>query len=412
MRFVIATLPDVKFSLGRDLTLVKACALYGDESVLFSPTYAGTKPLLDFSRRPLLHQLVYLALLKSDPGFVVGEKLTHSERTARIRRAKEDGERFRSMASTVLRLLSETGSTEDAQRQLDEIVAEVRPHSQKVESVWSEETDLVRRARELARAQSMGFVTIENIHDVPSLFFNPDNLRTNVVAELDRPEAYGALDERFLKEFSGLSDAPAQKMGVALVATQVLAGLPSFADATFEEIRDARAELAPHLASFRKAIVDISGGIRSTPGIVTSRMRWNWSSSHACTLQSRRLRSVFAKTHISKRLSLELPRIRWYCPLLLLSGCYYLARRSFQRSSDKSPADSRELVSSRLRHTNRGRMRAAKRQETSSFFTIALLSCLRSSHKSRRPSSWCEPALFVQTAAVSGFSTNGITVAR
>lgn len=265
MRFVIATLPDVKFSLGRDLTLVKACALYGDESVLFSPTYAGTKPLLDFSRRPLLHQLVYLALLKSDPGFVVGEKLTHSERTARIRRAKEDGERFRSMASTVLRLLSETGSTEDAQRQLDEIVAEVRPHSQKVESVWSEETDLVRRARELARAQSMGFVTIENIHDVPSLFFNPDNLRTNVVAELDRPEAYGALDERFLKEFSGLSDAPAQKMGVALVATQVLAGLPSFADATFEEIRDARAELAPHLASFRKAIVDISGGIRSTP---------------------------------------------------------------------------------------------------------------------------------------------------
>jgi hypothetical protein len=70
MRFVIATLPDVKFNLGRDLALVKACALYGDESVMFSPTYLGTEPLLDFSSRPLLHQLIYLALLTRDPGFV------------------------------------------------------------------------------------------------------------------------------------------------------------------------------------------------------------------------------------------------------------------------------------------------------------------------------------------------------
>jgi hypothetical protein len=77
MRFVIATLPDVKFSLGRDLSLVKACALYGDESVLFSPTYEGTAQLLDFADRPLMHQLVYLALLHRDPAFVEGEKFTN-----------------------------------------------------------------------------------------------------------------------------------------------------------------------------------------------------------------------------------------------------------------------------------------------------------------------------------------------
>src|SRR5262245_40975564 len=53
MRFVIATLPDIKFNLGRDLDLVKSCALYGDEVVLYSPTYLGTAPLLDFSKKAL-----------------------------------------------------------------------------------------------------------------------------------------------------------------------------------------------------------------------------------------------------------------------------------------------------------------------------------------------------------------------
>ena len=47
MRFVVATLPDVKFNLGRDLHLVKAFALYGTEALLFSPTYCGVEPLLD-----------------------------------------------------------------------------------------------------------------------------------------------------------------------------------------------------------------------------------------------------------------------------------------------------------------------------------------------------------------------------
>ena len=61
MRFVIATLPDVHFNLGRDLALLKTCAIYGDETVLFSPNYAFTSNLLDFSRRPLIHQLLYLA---------------------------------------------------------------------------------------------------------------------------------------------------------------------------------------------------------------------------------------------------------------------------------------------------------------------------------------------------------------
>ena len=107
MRFVIATLPDLQHPLGRDLELVKACALYGDEAILYSPTYVGLAPLLDFSSRPLLHQLVYLALLRRDPGFVIGEELTEEERIKRVEKAKRRSEDLLSKASTVRALLSE-----------------------------------------------------------------------------------------------------------------------------------------------------------------------------------------------------------------------------------------------------------------------------------------------------------------
>ena len=144
MRFVIATLPDVKFNLGRDLSLVKACAVYGDETVLFSPTYVGTAPLLDFSSRPLLHQLIYLALLKRDPGFVVGEKLTKRERAARIKAATEKSKELLLKASIVLRQLAE--GSDSAGRELARIALEIRPLCEGVERVWSDEENFVRRA--------------------------------------------------------------------------------------------------------------------------------------------------------------------------------------------------------------------------------------------------------------------------
>ena len=264
MRFVIATLPDLQHILGRDLELVKACALYGNESILYSPTYVGLAPLLDFSSRPLLHQLVYLALLRRDPGFVIGEEPTEEERIKRIEKAKRRSEDFLSKASTVRALLSEPLGADD-RAELDRIAAETRASSEAVESAVSGQEDFMRRAKELAKAEELGLVRIAHIHDSPSIYFSEEKLKHDVGEELSRADSYGALDERFVGNFEGLSGGPTQKLRVARVAAELFENLPGFPEATLEEIRDIRDELAPHLEGFRRGIIEISTTIQSAP---------------------------------------------------------------------------------------------------------------------------------------------------
>ena len=220
MRFVIATLPDVKFNLGRDINLVKACALYGDEFILFSPTYVGTEPLLSFSSRPLFHQLLYIAILEHDPGFVVGEEITKEEQAERIRAAEQKSDDLFSKAFTVIKILQEAKKTEQAQRDLEKIALDIRPLIQGVERVFTDEKDFIRRARELAKAQEIGLVKIVKIHDVPSLRFDYDKLKSDVSTELSRADAYGALDERFVAEIHRLSGGPIQKFRAARVRSR------------------------------------------------------------------------------------------------------------------------------------------------------------------------------------------------
>jgi len=266
MRFVIATLPDVKFNLGRDLTLVKACALYGDEAILFSPTYAGTEPLLGFSRRPLLHQLWYLALLKRDPGFVVGKRLTDTQRTERIQRAIAASNDLFAKAKRVLALTQEEVAHESASAaELEEIARQIEPLVRSVETVWSDTEDFIKRAQELGRAQKLGLVTIANIHEVPSIYFDREKLRSEVAEALSNPLSYGALDERLLGDFENLSAARVQKLRAAHIGADLLSRLPGFPAASFDEIRDIRTELAPYLAQFRKAIAEMSDKVRSAP---------------------------------------------------------------------------------------------------------------------------------------------------
>ena len=261
MRFVIATLPDSKFNLGRELDLVKTCALYGDELILFSPTYVGTEPFLDFSNQPLLHQLLYLALLHRDPGFVVGEELTTEERIERIRSAELRSNSLLNNAKTALSLLVETKTNEQAHNELEKIAREIRPLIQSVERVFSDNSDIVQRAREIAKAQKLGLVKIENIHMLPSLYYSLDKLRVNVGMELSRANSFGALDERFLPEFENLLSGQIQKLGSTRVAVDILSSLPGFSMATIDEILDIRKALTPYTANFRKAILDISSRI-------------------------------------------------------------------------------------------------------------------------------------------------------
>lgn len=265
MRSVIATLPDVRFSLGRDLSMVKTCALYGDEVVLFSPTYCGTEPLLDFTSRPLLHQLLYLALLARDPGFIVGEKLTREMRATRLREAETKSLRLLEKAGVVGHLLTHANNDEQAVREIDSIVRETLPLSKRIEELWSDEKDFVRRARQLAKAEAMGLVDIHNIHDTPSIYFNRTVLKAKVATEISTPSSYGVLDERFISEFKDLSRARADKVKAVRLASRILGDLPGFSEATIEEIRDIRSELSKYVTRFRKAIIETSRHIESSP---------------------------------------------------------------------------------------------------------------------------------------------------
>ena len=90
-------------------------------------------------------------------------------------------------------------------------------------------------------------------------------LKEDVGFELSRAGSYGALDERLLGEFDGLSGGATQKLRATRVAQAILETLPGFAQATLEEIRDIRNELGPSLVLFRKALVDVSLKIQSAP---------------------------------------------------------------------------------------------------------------------------------------------------
>lgn len=206
---------------------------------------------------PFLHQ--------RDPGFVVGEKLTPDERAERIRRATERSDKLFAKASAVIRILEEGASGGDLRAELRQIALEIRPLVRAIETVWCDEEPFVRRARELAKAEKMGLVTILNIHETPSLYYNPLDLKANVGRELARADSYGALDERFVAEFRQLSKGQAAKVGAARVGATVLQGLPGFSEATLEEIRDIRHDLGRYLARFRKAVLTISRQIESEP---------------------------------------------------------------------------------------------------------------------------------------------------
>lgn len=266
MRFVIATLPDVKFNLGRDLSLVKAASLYADEAILFSPTYVGTLPFLDFSHQTLLHQLIYLALLHRDPGFTVGEELSERERVERVQVAKEKSAALIVKATAVLDHLTRDDSSDDAGSALEQIALETLPLSQAVERAWSDDKDYVQRAKEITQAHRLGLISIAQVSDMSTLpYFSLDQLKTDVFTELSRSQSYGALDERFIGEPDELPSGVTQKIRIAKIATDVFSRLPNFSMASFDEIKDIRVELQPHLALFRKAITDISVDIKSSP---------------------------------------------------------------------------------------------------------------------------------------------------
>lgn len=265
MRFIVATVPDVHFSLGRDVILAKTAALYGDETVIFSPTYRGTEPLLDFSSRPVIHQLAWLALLAQDPGFVQGEKLSSEERERRIRDARHRSKALAQKAQRWMELeaMQPLGPGPEAEEH-NEIASMTEELAARICEVWSDEKDFVRRAKELRRAQEIGLVRMEDFEEKPGPRYSQARLIASVEQALSSPEAYGYLDERLLP-IRNATPAQVEKQRIVHVASEVFQRLPRFEEASFEEIQDIKKELSKYIANFRKGISEISTKIKSAP---------------------------------------------------------------------------------------------------------------------------------------------------
>ncbi|MHB0876886.1 MAG: hypothetical protein ACYC5O_12680 [Anaerolineae bacterium] len=286
---IVATLPDVKFPLGRDILLAKSAALYGDEAVLLSPTFCGVEPLMGFSDRPVLHQLLWLSILKRDPGFVQGESLTPAQRQDRIRGAERMSLALMATAVRWVELtLSASGLTDRQMRERDVIAAEVTSMAQRIQEVFSDDSMLVQRARELQKAEELGLIRLAQIHDAPSLFYNQRKLISDVTEALSAPDAYGALDERLTDPLTRMRQGQAHKQKMTRIADQMFRRLPLFEEATFDEIRDIRQELAPYLANFRRGLSEVSQQVRTQP--------WDEDFPHEveCELTTRLLPEVAA----------------------------------------------------------------------------------------------------------------------
>lgn len=266
MRFIVATLPDVKFNLGRDVALAKASALFGDETVLFSPTYCGIEPFLDFSDKSVLHQLIWLSTLSRDPGFVQGEELTSAQRDSRIKVAAEKSKAFIDQGLRWIELESSTfGLTSEQLEERNRIATETKAIAQRIHHVFSDNVEYIQRARELMKGEELGLIRIQQINEEPTLYFNKAKLVSDISTALSAADAYGALDERFVTPFKASSEGQIHKLRVTRVAAEMFQRLPFFEKASFDEIRDIKRELEPYLANFRRGLIEISQQIRSQP---------------------------------------------------------------------------------------------------------------------------------------------------
>lgn len=268
MRFVVATLPDVNFGLGRDVVLAKSSAIFGDETILYSPTYWGTEPYLDFPSRPLLHQMIWQSIILRDPGFVEGEKLTHAQRKSRIKSSIDLSNIILERAKNLIELKSSFAFlSKEHKEEVERITTETKAISQQISKVFSDDTDLVKRARQLKRGEDLGLIQIHQI-GIPShgyLRYDEQKLVFDVNESLSAANSYGALDERFVIPLKSLKRGQIEKQKVTQVAVEMFRRLPLFEEASFDEIRDIKKELGIYLPNFRRGLIEISEQIRSHP---------------------------------------------------------------------------------------------------------------------------------------------------
>ena len=158
-------------------------------------------------------------MLFQGPIFCEGE--TKEEHDAEIERAKMRRDDILKQAKLVLSLLQEGLPDENAKKELQRIESKIRKRSEAIEGVWWTNEDHLRRTREFVKAEKFGLVTVQKITKFPSVVYEENKLKLNIIRELSRAHSYGALDERFLNRFTTLSSGPTQKLKMEIAIIEV-----------------------------------------------------------------------------------------------------------------------------------------------------------------------------------------------
>jgi hypothetical protein len=277
-RMVVAANPGTSPSVDPELDLIKAALLYGDTVKVLSPVttiFLGVEGLEGMSPRQQIDLMRKTAplILSDDEAVVLEEQLPQIEATLRSH-GGSIGDRLQREA--VRRLLAPIS------RKLSEGVRELAGGA---------------GIDQLERARDVGLLEIESADAGSGLDFIVSLLRSATLAQSGQRNDDGLTDriaESFLDRLSRhlssgreylifdepiarLVDAaireglfrpakgPAGKCAQAMSASGFMGRLPTFPNATVDEIVDIRSELAPALTQFRSKMVTVSKAFSSGP---------------------------------------------------------------------------------------------------------------------------------------------------
>jgi hypothetical protein len=271
LRIVVAASPGGELSVRREVDLAKAALLYGDKAVLLSPAttlVAGVEPLANLS---LEEQLRFIN--KVAPYFVDGRDLKSLQSTvAQIEQGlarNRDAPGFKlirsqlsellrphfaPMAETIRRVFTESG--------VDELALARKRHLVEIDRTDSRDTvDFVAAcvisAKLAATGETRGNPELSRI--VTSFVQKLSTHLSSGNEYLVFDDAIGRLvDAAVAESVFQPAVGPKGRSTQAMTAASFMARLPTFPDATVDEILDIREELRGPVSKFRAAMVTMS----------------------------------------------------------------------------------------------------------------------------------------------------------
>lgn len=270
-RMVVAADQGPALSVGTELELVKAALLYGDKVTILSPIttmFLRAEGLQHFSSRRIADLLCRVAPVLMPPDQLAEFEQAIPLIDELLRPTLNSGitEWQRQALHDFLRwgrdILSESVRGLSAQIGIDQLDRARREGLVKIENADpGDEIDLLASCLISARLAQVGQREDDpQAHRVIETFV--DKLRKYLSAGKEYlifDEQIASLTEAAIREglFSP-AKGPAGRCAQAMAASGLMARLPTFPDATVDEVLDIRQELAPCLTQFRGAMVSIS----------------------------------------------------------------------------------------------------------------------------------------------------------